>query len=136
MTPETLQALRRLLFFTRQEAAALVAASPERPRGVTDRTWRLWETGEVPVPADVSATLRSLCDWRARALDAALAEIRSVRKKHGAPERISLVWYATQADWDSQPDHEPLYWRPHCSVVAAVVAAVPAVELHPFGEES
>lgn len=135
MTPETLQALRRLLFFTRQEAAALVAASAERPRGVTDRTWRMWEAGEVPVPGDVAATLRNLCAWRDKALGAALAEIRAARKKHGTPARIALVWYATQADWDSQPDHVPLYWRPHCSVAAAVAAAVPEVELHPFEEE-
>lgn len=130
MRPETLQALRRLLFYTRQEAAALVAASPERPRGVTDRAWRMWEVGELLIPDDVAARLRHLCEWRARAIKAGVTAARSALKRHGRPNEIVLTWYPTLADWLARDEKDDaIYWRPHCSVVAAIASEVPEIEL-------
>jgi hypothetical protein len=122
MTPATLQALRRLLFFSVEEAALLVAASPERPQGVSPRSWQYWERGERPVPADVTETIQRLCAWRAQAIATADAAVASMRARHGAPADVVLVWYQTIDDWASLAGREPLQWRPQCSVVAELAA--------------
>lgn len=122
MTPATLQALRRLLFFSVEEAAELIAAGPERPHGVTPRSWQYWERGERPVPADVAETIRRLCAWRAQAIAAAEASMASTHARHGAASMVVLVWYRTLEDWTSLAGRLPLYWRPHCSVVAELAA--------------
>ena len=57
MTPETLQALRRLLFFTTAEAAELIG-------GVSERSWQYWESGKRTIPDDVIETVAHLCRWR------------------------------------------------------------------------
>jgi hypothetical protein len=121
MTPSTLQALRRLLFFSRPEAALLVAASAERPRGVSDRAWRQWEAGEFAVPADVSASISRLAEWRQAALDATIKQIASAA---GAPG-LALVWYESIDEWASLPEREPVLWRPQQSVCAALLAEFP-----------
>lgn len=128
MTPDTLQALRRLLFFTRAEAARYLAASDVRPLGVSERTWGYWECGRVPVPEDVARRVRELVDWRQRAIDATIAQIDALREQHGEPREIILAWYPTLNKWLARSEGEPpIYWRPHCSVVAAVAAARPVV---------
>ncbi len=132
MTPTTLQALRRLLFYTRQEAALVVAASPERPHGVSDRAWRQWEDGDRTIPANVAHNIAALAVWRETALAGALAAIREKAAKRGAPQRVDLVWYETMDGWISLPSREPVLFRPQQSVVAALAAAVPAVRLVAF----
>lgn len=121
MTPQILQALRRLLFFSRPEAALLVAASAERPRGVSDRAWRQWEAAEFPVPLDVATRIRQLADWRQAAIDAAVRQIGE------APDdaEIALIWYETLDDWASLAGREPVLWRPQQSVCAALLAEFP-----------
>lgn len=121
MTPSTLQALRRLLFFSRQEAALLVAASDSRPAGVSDRAWRMWEDAERPVPQDVADRLWNLTEWRQSAIDAAVKQISS------APDdaTIALVWYDTLDDWATLAGREPVQWRPQQSVCAALLAEFP-----------
>lgn len=115
MNRTELQALRRLLFFTRQEAAVLVAASADRPRGVSDRAWRQWEAGEFAVPDDVARRIARLVEWRQSAIDAAVSEIE-LRKG----EQIALVWYDSLDDWASMAGREPVLWRPQQSVCAAL----------------
>lgn len=133
MTPTTLQALRRLLFFTRQEAARWIAAGPDRPDGVSDRAWRQWETGEFAVPADVAHNISALAAWRETATRAARGQINADIRARGEPERISLVWYETLADWLSLPGRDPALWRPQQSACAAILGAAPeVVRLVPF----
>jgi len=121
MTPSTLQALRRLLFFSRPEAAMLVAASQERPRGVSDRAWRQWEAGEFSIPADVAAAILNLTEWRQSAIDAAVKQITSA-----PPDaEIALIWYDTIDDWATLPAREPVLWRPQQSVCASLLAEFP-----------
>lgn len=129
MTPQTLQALRRLLFFSRQEAALLVAASDTRPRGVSDRAWRQWEAGEFAVPSDVALRINRLSEWRQAAIDAAVKQVSS------APfgSDIALVWYEALDDWATIPGREPVLWRPQQSVCAALLAEFPGrCRLVPF----
>lgn len=115
MTPATLQALRRLLFFSVPEAATLLGQ-------VTERSWRMWEHGERSIPADVVSTMQRLCAWRAQALASAEAGIRDLQARHGPQAASVLVWYQTLDDWATLPAREPLLWRPQCSVVAELAA--------------
>lgn len=115
MTPATLQALRRLLFFSVEEAALLIG-------GVSPRSWQYWERGERSIPSDVIATVRRLCDWRAQAIAAADASIRELQARHGPRAAVALAWYQTLDDWATLPAREPLQWRPQCSVVAELAA--------------
>lgn len=115
MTPATLQALRRLLFFSVEEAAALIG-------GVSPRSWQYWERGERPIPADVIETMRRLTDWRAKALDAARKSLAGLQARHGPAEGIRLVWYQTADDFATVDGFDPLLWHPHCSVIAELAA--------------
>lgn len=117
MTPATLQALRRLLFFSVPEAAIMIG-------DVTERSWRFWEDGKRPIPADVIERIRLLLDWRRRAAQTALDVIGNHRP-------AALVWYQSLDDWMTLPDREPVFWRPHCSVVAEMCATVDAIAV-PF----
>lgn len=120
MDPLTLQALRRLLFFSRPEAALLVAASDERPHGVSDRAWRMWEACERPIPDDVAGNIRRLAAWRRAAIDAAMSQIDDLRAgmPAGAEFDIALVWYDTLDDWMTLSGRDPALFRPQQSVLA------------------
>lgn len=134
MTPTTLQALRRLLFFSVPEAARWIPASAQRPGGVTERSWRLWEDGSRKIPADVIARMSGLCGWRERALEAAVSQISEARAKlgeHNEGAAPALVWYDQVEDWCSIPARAPVLWRPQCSVIADLVARYDAVAV-PF----
>lgn len=115
MTPATLQALRRLFFFSVEEAALLIGC-------VSPRSWHYWERGERNIPADVIATVERLCLWRAQALAAAEASIADVQARQGPQSEMVLVWYQTLDEWATLPGREPLLWRPQCSVVAELTA--------------
>lgn len=121
MNAQTLQALRRLLFFSRQEAALLVATSAERPRGVSDRAWRQWESGDFAVPADVAQRIVSLADWRQAVIDAAVKQISTAPNNSA----IALIWYNSLDDWSTIPGREPTLWRPQQSVCASLLAEFP-----------
>ncbi|MRR50809.1 MAG: DUF1870 family protein [Rhodocyclaceae bacterium] len=115
MTPSTLQALRRLLFFSVEEAALLIG-------DVSPRSWQYWERGERSIPDDVAETITRLCDWRDQAIWAAEETIRGQKRaRKGAPDLV-MVWYQTLDDWATLPQREPLLWRPQCSVVAEIAA--------------
>ena len=111
MRPETLQALRRLLFFSVDEAATLVGR-------VSVRSWQYWERGERAIPEDVRNAILHLADWRQRALGAARQQIKPTPR--GA--RLAMVWYNTLDDWATLSEREPEYWRPQCSVLAELAA--------------
>lgn len=115
MTPATLQALRRLLFFSIEEAALLIGE-------VSPRSWQYWERGERNIPADVVAMVRRLCEWRDQAIAGTEAGIRDMRELHGKEANMALVWYQTLDDWATLPGREPLLWRPQCSVAAELAA--------------
>lgn len=105
-----IEALRRLLFFSIPEAAALVG-------GVSEQAWRRWEAGSRAAPDDVAQRMRGLADWRQAAIDAAVCQISTV------PEAaVALIWYTTLDDWASLPGREPALWRPQQSAVAALAA--------------
>lgn len=124
MTPSTLQALRRLLFFSRPEAATLVGASISRPRGVSDRAWRMFEAGDLPVPGDIAERIVELVRWRASALAAAEAQIDLMRQRlpPGASLDLALCWYESMDDWMTLPGRELIQFRPQQSVLAELAA--------------
>ena len=118
MNSTTLQALRRLLFFTQAEAAALVG-------GVSERAWIHWESGTRPVPQDVDSRMQELAAWRENAVINAGDAIACAAKElpDGAEfEPPALVWYASVEDWMTLPGREPLLWRPQCSAIAHLCA--------------
>jgi hypothetical protein len=123
MTAAELQALRRLLFFTQQEAASMIS-------GTSHRAWQHWEDGKRAVPVDVVERIRELAEWRETAIDSMLAAIQDNIDAHDGikPESIPLVWYAHMQDWLG----EPVMWRPHQSACAALLALAKRVRLVPF----
>lgn len=113
MKSHELEALRRLLFFSVPEAAALIG-------GVSEQAWRRWESGARAVPEDVAARLHGLADWRQAAIDAAVRQIGA------APEAaVALVWYGSLDDWATLPGREPALWRPQQSAAAALAGEFP-----------
>ena len=117
-----LQALRRQLFFSRQEAALWVAADADRPQGVTDRSWRMWEDGTRNIPDDVAGNIERLAQWRS-------AAIRVQSPNRSAP--TTLVWFDSIDSWLAVPGNEAIFWRPQQSVCAAICAAFDSVHLVP-----
>ncbi|MFV3077507.1 DUF1870 family protein [Niveispirillum fermenti] len=103
-----LEALRRLLFYSRQEAGMWVASTPERPNGVSERAWRQWETGAAPVPADVSASICGLVKWRQEIITSGFA---------------TSTWVDTADQWAEKHTLPLRYWRPYQSAIAAIQAA-------------
>ena len=124
MNAATLQALRRLLFFSRPEAAALIGASMSRPRGVSDRAWRMFEAGDLPVPGDIAERIVELVRWRESALAAAEAQIDIMRQRMppGASFDMALCWYCSLDDWMTLSGREPIQFRPQQSVLAELAA--------------
>ena len=114
MNPTTLQALRRLLFFSQPEAASVIG-------GVTERSWQFWEAGKRTIPDDVIETITQLVAWRNQAIEAASAQIAE------SGLTPSLIWYNSSDDWSSLPGREPILWRPHCSAIADLCARFGAV---------
>lgn len=109
-----LEALRRLLFFSAPEAAAMVS-------GTSEQAWRRWESGARKVPDDVASRITGLVEWRQAAIDATIKQICSAPKEAS----IALVWYESLDDWATLPGREPALWRPQQSVCAAVMAEFP-----------
>lgn len=124
MNGSTLEALRRLLFFSRPEAATLIGASLARPRGVSDRAWRMFEAGDLPVPDDIAERMGELMHWRDRALATAESQIRELRARlpRNAAADIRLCWYDSIDDWATLPGREPIQFRPQQSVLAELAA--------------
>lgn len=123
MNAATLQAIRRYLFFSRGEAAALVG-------DVSDRAWRYWEEGDRPVPDSVQERLYTLVEWRKTTIDAESEPIlKWVNAGRGMDKVPVLIWYNTLEDWLGLAGRDSLLWRPQCSIVAELCSkyAVPAI---------
>ena len=117
MTQTTLQALRRLLFFSIQEAALHIAVPP-----VSEQQWHEWEDGTQPVPDQVSQRMKDLADWRSTALAATADNIRQqIKEKGGVPEAVFILWYERLEDWMSLAHREPVMWRIQQSVCAGLL---------------
>ena len=128
MNPTTLQAIRRLLFFTRAEAAQWIAAP-----SVSEEQWLRWEDGSVPLPEAVIQRLQELNDWRSTALAATADNIRQqIREKGGVPEAILILWYQRLEDWTSLPHREAVMWRIQQSVSAALMGMFNTLRPVPF----
>jgi predicted DNA-binding transcriptional regulator AlpA len=108
MTPTTLQALRRLLFFSQPEAAQLIGS-------VSERSWRFWEDGSRTIPPDVIERIGQLVAWREQ-------ELLATRTTYHAYPNVMLIWYGSAEDWLTLPGRELIFWRPHCSVIAQLCA--------------
>ncbi len=120
MTGHELQALRRLFFYSIPEVAALLG-------GVSERAWRLWESGARAVPHDVAVRFEELLAMRSRAL--LVAEERTAF----ADGRAALVWYDTIDDWLTLSGRHPAQWRPSQSLAATLFAGnADQVTLVPF----
>jgi hypothetical protein len=137
MTPTSLKALRNLLFFTVQDAARLIAVSPDQPEGVSDTAWQQWEDGSQPIPEFVVTRMNELNDWRSMALDATADNIRvQMKEKGGTPESIFVIWYDRLEDWKSMPNREPVMWRLQQAVCAALLGMFSIVKLIPFDAQA
>ncbi len=100
--------------------------------GTSHRAWQHWEDGKRAVPGDVCARIRSIGEWRRRAIDTILAEIAAKTAEFGAPKIIPAVWYDNMRDWIG----EPVMWRPHQSACAELVLRHQLVVLVPFDREN
>ena len=128
MTPTTLQALRRLLFFSREEAAQWIAVP-----AVSEQQWRDWESGSLPLPETIAQRMQELAEWRSTALAATADNIRrQIREKGGVPEAIIILWYERREDWTSLPHREPVMWRVQQSVCAALLGMFHTIQPVPF----
>lgn len=123
-----IKALRRLLFFTRPEAARLVAANESHPDGVADRAWRQWEDGDRPIPAYVAKKLAALAQWRRKVIDVGGTHLRSALAGDGVAS-APLLWYENHDDWSSLPGRDPVRLGPHQSAMAALLVDFPQAKL-------
>jgi len=114
MTSRQLEALRKHLHFTVPEAARWVAASPERPRGVEERTWNRWESGKVAVPPNIAERICELVRWRDDQADSIWSSLWPLLN---ASTPLSLIWYDYREDWPGDPAH----WRPMQSAMAELL---------------
>lgn len=131
MNPTTLQAIRRLLFFTRAEAAQWIAGP-----SVSEELWCRWEDGSATPPEAVTQRLQELNDWRSTALAATADNIRQqIREKGGVPEAIIILWYQRLEDWTSLPHREAVMWRIQQSVCAALLGMFNTLKPIPFDAE-
>lgn len=119
MNGSTLKALRSLLFFTQDEAAILIG-------GVSLRSWQYWEVGQRKIPNDVIDKITFLINWRKQVILQANIALKEMLESvpEGAPvEPISIIGYISVEDWMTLPDREPVFWKPHCSATAELVAS-------------
>jgi hypothetical protein len=133
MTPTTLQALRRLLFFTIQDAERLIAGPVNQTPEASGETWQGWENGDQIVPASIAARILELSEWRSTALAATADNIRAlIKEKGGVPESVFVIWYDSLVDWLSLPDRDPALWRPQQAVCASLMGLFGIVRLVSF----
>lgn len=137
MNRTDLQALRCLLFFTIEDAAKYIAATPEHPDGVSISEWQAWEKGDQPIPREVIERITELCEWRSDALAATADNIRiQINEKSGMPDSIFVIWYERLEDWLSLPNREPVMWRLQQSVCAGLKGMYSIVRLVCFDREA
>ncbi len=133
MSPIQLKAIRQLLFFSIEEAAGLVAATPEKPNGVHPALWMDWEQGKKRIPEHIEDTLVDLLDFRLAAIETATEKLHGgdedddeseYEEEDDEDDQPSLVaiWYEQLDDFMTLPGYTEILWRPQCSVVAELIA--------------
>lgn len=100
------QALRQLLLLTQKEAGTWIGQ-------VSERSWQYWESGQRPVPQDVSNLLSEIVKEREQLIRSAISQL-------DAGARPVAVWYQTEDDWKWRraPSDKPWAWKLHNSVIA------------------
>ena len=127
-----LKAIRQLLFFTIEEAAAMVAATAEKPQGVHPALWMDWEQGNKKIPDYIEDTLVDLLDFRLAAIETATEKLQQdgdedeyedMDEDEDDSDEPTLVaiWYDKVEDFTSLPGCDPILWKPQCSVVAELI---------------
>lgn len=126
MNPIQLSAIRQLLFFSVEEAALLVAATPDQKNGIDPTVWRDWEAGKTPIPSYIEDVLIELLDYRLDAIEDASEPLDDNNSEDDDQEsddaNIVALWYSSLEDFTSLAGYDALYWRPQCSVVAELIA--------------
>lgn len=118
MNGATLKALRCLLFYTQSEAAAHIG-------GVTLRSWQYWESNSSPIPVEVIEKIYGIIQWRRQMVDEASRTLANPSIKTagtGSVGQSMVLTYGSEIDWVSLPGRLPSLWKPHCSVVAELIA--------------
>jgi DNA-binding XRE family transcriptional regulator len=101
MTPAEIKTLR--------EACGLSQGWLARRANVNERTVRYWESGKHAVPDDVAAMIAGVDEMLRIGAEQALAQAKTLRNEHGAPETVELYRYADDdALWVAHPDMRPL----------------------------
>lgn len=127
MTPQKIEAYRRLLFMSIPEASRWLGRTLHNPKGVNDRYWRLLENGQRSVSLDIQKNIRALVFWRTSAL-----AVTTNRIKKSPLGSVYLIWYHTEADWLSLKTNEVSLWRPQQSVVADMLSKHSNIEVVSF----
>lgn len=113
INPLEIQAVRRILFLSVEEAAVVIGhCSPQ--------TWASWETGSCQISEAALRTLSELLDWRTNQL--AYARARLINEPRGT---AFVLWYDTMDNWLTLDDHSPRLWRAEQSLQAALLAEFP-----------
>lgn len=124
MHAHELQALRRHLNLSADEAARWIAQDSARPQGVEPRTWNRWESGRVPVPGNISARVLEL---------AAVARQIRHQLQAAAQAQHTATGQALAVPWYVEADDAPfpgLHWRIDQAGKAAALAELGADVLH------
>ena len=101
-----LQIYRKLLFFSVKEAAQWIV----KPKGVSERTWQMWEKGHRKIPQHVEKAIFNLLNYRTTQIEKHYLDVT----KEGFI--TTILWFETIGDWLSTPASKAYLWRPYCSV--------------------
>jgi len=115
-----LEATRRLLFYSVEEAAQVIG-------NVTPEKWLNWESGKVPIPGKVEDLILDVLEEYLFHLESHIAEFEDKIHNQGA-KSVALVWYSFE-DYLSRPDSKfnlsPEFWRPQHAICAQLKMAYP-----------
>lgn len=130
MTGAELKTLRESMGLTTTWIANNTPHRREKAGGVSRRIVELWESGDVPVPADVSELISGVRDnwhgWIEKAIQGAIKTIERAQKDIGQfPERIDLYRYKSDGDlWAAHPGFRGMPATYHAAGLARVKEAV------------
>lgn len=95
-------------------------------------TVRYWESGHMPVPADVAQQVQTTEESIEHAVSHAIDQVRKAIKQHGAaPESVSLLRYRTDEElWAFRPDMRGLPATCHAALISRVRRALWAEGAH------
>lgn len=104
---------------TLRESLGLTAQWLANNAGVRLRTLQYWESGRVPVPADVADLLVALDLRYTCAAQQAVDVAQQITHEHGKPETVALFRYKDEASlWADRPDMQGLPLAAHAALLA------------------